>query len=257
MINTFCPACRWPTSVSPRSAVIPETGTAAACSKVRFDGLRASLLSRAAANSANEPLLTPNTSSPGWKRVTSLPIATTTPAASRPGTGFLGARRPTTKTRGVGHTGHQMPGAPVKAGGANLHQHLVGSDRRPLDLGRPQHICRAVLGLDDRSHPWTGHRTCWRLGRCCCWSCHLVPLSGLNDRVPHRQCRSDLTRRTTCVIASLVIVAKLLSSRSAAWLAPATVRWVLFVESCASLSWADAQPLISPTLALRTASGLP
>jgi hypothetical protein len=97
MIKTFCPSWRRPTSTSPRSAVIPETGTAAACSKVRFDGLRASLLSRAAANSANEPLLTPNTSSPGWKRVTSLPTATTTPATSRPGTGFFGARRPTAR----------------------------------------------------------------------------------------------------------------------------------------------------------------
>ena len=32
-------------SVSPRSAVIPDTGTAAACSKVRFEGLRASYVS--------------------------------------------------------------------------------------------------------------------------------------------------------------------------------------------------------------------
>ena len=31
-----------------------------------------------------------------WKRVTSLPTATTTPATSRPGTGFFGARRPAT-----------------------------------------------------------------------------------------------------------------------------------------------------------------
>ena len=67
---------------------------AAACSKVRPAGLWASLSSRAAVNSANEPLPTPNTSSPSAKRVTPGPTATTTPATSNPGTGFFGARRP-------------------------------------------------------------------------------------------------------------------------------------------------------------------
>ena len=41
-----------------------ETGTTAACSKVRLAGLRASLSSRATAYSANEPGAIPNTSSP-------------------------------------------------------------------------------------------------------------------------------------------------------------------------------------------------
>jgi hypothetical protein len=68
--------------------------TAAACSKLRFAGFGASLLSGARAYSAYEPLPMPNTSSPGWNLVTSSPTASTTPATSAPGTGVLGARRP-------------------------------------------------------------------------------------------------------------------------------------------------------------------
>ena len=94
MTSTRWPACRRPTSVRPRSAVRPETGIAAACSKVRPAGLWASLSSRAAVNCANEPRPMPNTSSPGAKRVTPAPTATTTPATSKPGTGLFGARRP-------------------------------------------------------------------------------------------------------------------------------------------------------------------
>ena len=56
------------------------------------------------------------------------------------------------QTRGIRHTGHQMPSAPVEAGGTNLYEHLVGPDHRPLDLGHTEHICRAVLRLDDRTH---------------------------------------------------------------------------------------------------------
>ena len=41
-----------------------------------------------------EPFPMPNTSSPGWKRVTFLPTASTTPAMSEPMTGFLGAWSP-------------------------------------------------------------------------------------------------------------------------------------------------------------------
>ena len=68
--------------------------TVAACSKLRFAGFGASLSSGARAYSANAPVPMPNTSSPGWKRVTPLPTASTTPATSMPGTGFLGARNP-------------------------------------------------------------------------------------------------------------------------------------------------------------------
>ena len=71
-----------------------EIGTTAACSKVRFAGLWASLSSRAAAYSANEPRDIPYTSSPTANRVTSEPTATTVPATSMPGTGFFGRRNP-------------------------------------------------------------------------------------------------------------------------------------------------------------------
>ncbi len=87
MTNTCCPASMWPASVSACRAVPAETGTTAACSKDRFAGLRASLSSRAAAYSANEPRLMPNTSSPASNRVTADPTATTVPATSIPATG--------------------------------------------------------------------------------------------------------------------------------------------------------------------------
>ena len=69
-------------------------GAVAACSKVRFAGLGAILSCRAVAYSANAPLQMPNTSSPGWNSVTSLPIASTRPAKSVPRTRVLGARSP-------------------------------------------------------------------------------------------------------------------------------------------------------------------
>lgn len=94
MTNTFCPCSTRPTSHRARRAVSADTGTTAACSKVVFTGLRASLSSRATAYSANEPGPIPNTSSPGVNLVTAEPTATTVPATSRPGTGFFGRRIP-------------------------------------------------------------------------------------------------------------------------------------------------------------------
>ena len=55
MIRTFCPGWTWPVSRSACRAVGAEMGTAAACSKVRFAGLGASLSSRARAYSAKAP----------------------------------------------------------------------------------------------------------------------------------------------------------------------------------------------------------
>ena len=80
----------WPTSVRACRAVSADTDTTAACSKVMFAGLRASLSSRAAAYSAKAPRPIPNTSSPAANRVTAEPTATTVPATSRPSTGFFG-----------------------------------------------------------------------------------------------------------------------------------------------------------------------
>ncbi len=50
-----CPARSFATSRSAWSAVTPETGTAAACSKLSRAGLRASFSGRAIASSPNEP----------------------------------------------------------------------------------------------------------------------------------------------------------------------------------------------------------
>jgi hypothetical protein len=57
-------------------------------------GFGAKWASRAHAYSAQDPLQLPNTSSPGWNRVTFAPTASTCPATSQPRTGALGLRRP-------------------------------------------------------------------------------------------------------------------------------------------------------------------
>ena len=98
MINTCCPGCNRP-AVNACRAVPPEIPTTAACSNEMFAGLWLSLSSRAAAYSAKEPRLTPNTSSPTANLVTADPIAATVPATSRPGTGFFGLRNPNPMAR--------------------------------------------------------------------------------------------------------------------------------------------------------------
>src|SRR6266566_9032942 len=56
MTITCCPGCTRPQSRTPCSAVTPEMGTTAACSKETLAGLDARCSSGAAAYSANEPL---------------------------------------------------------------------------------------------------------------------------------------------------------------------------------------------------------
>src|SRR6266566_7468231 len=71
------------------------------------------------------------------------------------GVGGLGPAKPEARqTDGVRQARHQMPRAPVHAGGMHPHEDLVGCDRRPGDLGEPEHLLgrRAVLILDDRRH---------------------------------------------------------------------------------------------------------
>src|SRR5207253_2995608 len=53
---------------------------------------------------------------------------------------------------------------------------------------------------------------------------------------------ANRVNRTSCVIARLVIEANPLSSSSAAWVAPTTVRCSLFLESLASRFWAATHP---------------
>ena len=102
MTSTFWPASTRPRSTRACRAVPAEIGTTAACSKERFAGLRASLSSRAAAYSANEPRDIPNTSSPTANLVTAEPTATTVPATSMPGTGFFGRAEPEADDRAGG-----------------------------------------------------------------------------------------------------------------------------------------------------------
>src|SRR5207237_8067624 len=74
--STVCPGRTFPSSRTARRAVVPELGTAAACSKVRFAGFGTSLSGWVSASSANEPpSAEPITSLPGWKPVTFAPIA--------------------------------------------------------------------------------------------------------------------------------------------------------------------------------------
>jgi hypothetical protein len=71
-------------------------GMAAACAWLTFAGFGATAPpSRTRRYSANDPLLPPNTSSPGLKRVTLPPTAATVPEKSTPMRGSFGAPRPT------------------------------------------------------------------------------------------------------------------------------------------------------------------
>src|SRR6266540_2304988 len=103
--STDCPGWTRASSRTAWSAVTPETGTAAACSKVSLAGLGTSLSARAIANSAKEPGATPITSSPGWNVVTFAPTASTVPATSHPRTRSFGPPNPI--------TGRAMYGCPV------------------------------------------------------------------------------------------------------------------------------------------------
>ena len=68
MTITCCPGWTRPQSRTPSSAVTPETGTTAACSKETLAGLAASRFRGAAAYSANEPLCQSRTPTPRSRR---------------------------------------------------------------------------------------------------------------------------------------------------------------------------------------------
>ena len=77
----------------------------------------------------------PYTSSPGCEARDVPADRPDRPGDVRPGTGVFGARSPKPASRiGYGMPGHQVPGAPVDAGGAHADQHLVVADRGPGDL---------------------------------------------------------------------------------------------------------------------------
>ena len=48
--------------------------------------------------------------------------------------------------------GHEVPDAGVEARRVHAQQHLARTRARPVDLGNPQYIGRAVFALDDRFH---------------------------------------------------------------------------------------------------------
>src|SRR5215211_1520482 len=99
LIRTFCPGWSLPESRRPLRAVMPEMGTAAACSKLRFAGLGAKRSALAQAYSAKEPSHVPYTRSPCLSWLTFLPAASTVPAASMPRMRILGWRKPKPMTR--------------------------------------------------------------------------------------------------------------------------------------------------------------
>ena len=95
--STDCPGRTCPLSRRAWIAVVPETGTAAACSNVSRSGLRTSLSAGATVSSANEPRSAePITSSPGLNSVTAEPTASTVPATSQPRIGIFGRLHPST-----------------------------------------------------------------------------------------------------------------------------------------------------------------
>ena len=120
----------------------------------------------------------PYTSSPGWNAVTSVPTASTVPARLRPGFGALGARSPKpASAHRVRQAGHDVPRAPVDAGGVHPHQHLVVADRRPVDVREPQHVSGVVpyASWTIASHGRRSPASASSVRRA--WSCIIAPIS--------------------------------------------------------------------------------
>src|SRR5712691_136702 len=94
LTRTRCPLWTRPWSRSACSAVLAATGKVAASSNETPAGFRTTPpLAAMAMYSAKEPRPPPNTSSPGSKEVTFLPVASTMPAKSVPTTTGLRPRR--------------------------------------------------------------------------------------------------------------------------------------------------------------------
>ena len=95
----------WP-AVTPCNARIPACGKQAACSGDIEAGLPRNAFSEAQTYSAREPAPYENrsakTSSPGRRRVTAGPTASTRPATSTPSRRFRGRRTPATMRSGAG-----------------------------------------------------------------------------------------------------------------------------------------------------------
>ena len=153
MIRTFCPACRRPTSQQPAQCGHPgdRHGGGLLEGEVRRFA-RQLVLARG--GELGERALADTE-----HLVTGLEARDLTADRNHhtrhveAGNRVLGRAQADHQACGIGHTGHQMPGAPVEAGGADLHQHLVGSDHRPLDLGHSatRRPCRTPSGRSPAS----------------------------------------------------------------------------------------------------------
>src|ERR687891_1969364 len=107
LIRTVVPGPTWPTSRMAIMAVRPDMTDAAASLNESLAGFLMSRDAAATVNSANVPwgVLShkdPNTASSGWRSVTFLPTASTTPATSVPRTGVRGPRSPSRSRRTKG-----------------------------------------------------------------------------------------------------------------------------------------------------------
>ena len=126
----------------------PETGIAAACSKERIGGLRASsptssagILGEGAVTGAVDLVARLEL---GHVPADGLDGAGQTPAR----VGGLGPAEPKAHdAHEIGQAGHQMPRTPIHAGRTNPDQDLVVTDSGPVDLRQPEDVfgCGAVF----------------------------------------------------------------------------------------------------------------
>src|SRR4029077_9376990 len=167
MIRTFWPG--WiPPARSPCSAVTAASGTAAACSKVRFPGLGARPSWRIAMYSAKAPWPKPYTSSPGLNAVTALPgplhRSSEVPARDRE-LRFADAPQ-SRRAEQERLAADEVPVPRIGRASTHRHQHVLRAGDRHLHLGQVQDILwRPVPVLDDRLHRVLPRGPCPRIPR--------------------------------------------------------------------------------------------
>src|SRR5438094_10301726 len=84
-----------------------------------------------------------------------------------PEDGILGSAKPETgDAHQVGLAGHQVPDAPIHAGGANANEHPAVFDGGFLDVFEMHEIGRAVEAPDGRLHGALPNESCWSGLRC-------------------------------------------------------------------------------------------
>ena len=156
MTRTRCPGCTFPWSRTARRAVVPDTGSAAACGKVRLAGFGTSLSGPVTASSANEPSAVPITSSPGSTSVTFAPTASTVPATSHPRTRIFGRRNPIASRAMYGipvircHTSGPQPAACTRT--STSFSPIAGSSMsRNSSTSAEPYVSCAIAFIEDSS----------------------------------------------------------------------------------------------------------